>query len=153
MSMAQSPPLVNTNVMISGFTVDGRLIKTYPNWVGPEFFQTMGIPLLRGRYMRAGEAHVVVLSESLARKRWQTEDPIGKEWGKGKDIVVGIVGNTRAMELNNSDATEIYYPPTAESLPKMSILIRTAGAPEDCRQGSSRLPAAPTPSSFHPSRP
>ena len=129
-SMAQSPPLVNTNVMISGFTIDGRLIKTYPNWVGPEFFQTMGIPLLRGRYMRAGEAHVVVLSESLARKRWQTEDPIGKEWGKGKDIVVGIVGNTRAMELNNSDATEIYYPPTAESLPKMSILIRTAGAPD-----------------------
>jgi predicted permease len=129
-SMAQSPPLVNTNVMIMGFTIDGHLIKTYPNWVGPEFFQTMDIPLLRGRYMRAGETHVVVLSESLARKRWPTEDPIGKEWSAGKDIVVGIVGDTRAMELNNSDATEIYYPPSAESLPRMSVLIRTVGVPD-----------------------
>ncbi|NYF89881.1 ABC transporter permease [Tunturiibacter empetritectus] len=129
-SMAQNPPLVNTNVMIQGFHVDGRLIKTYPNWVGPEFFETMGIPLLRGRYMHAGETHVVVLSQSLARKRWPTEDPIGKEWSTGKDTVVGIVGNTRAMELNNSDATEIYYPLSAKSLPRMSVLIRTAGAPD-----------------------
>jgi predicted permease len=129
-SMAQSPPLVNTEVMIQGFHVDGRLIKTYPNWVSPEFFQTMGIPLLRGRYMHAGENHVVVLSQSLARKRWPTEDPIGKEWSTGKDTVVGIVGNTRAMELNNSDATEIYYPLSAKSLPMMSVLIRTAGAPD-----------------------
>lgn len=129
-SMAQNPPLVNTNVMIRGFTINGHLIKTNPNWVGPEFFQTMGIPLLRGRYMRAGETHVVMLSESLARKRWPTEDPIGQEWGTGKDIVVGVVGNTRAMELNNSDATEIYYPPSVESLPEMSVLIKTAGAPD-----------------------
>jgi predicted permease len=130
-SMAQIPPLVNsTDVMIQGFHIDGHVIETYPNWVGPEFFQTMSIPLLRGRYMRAGETHVVMLSESLARKRWLTGDPIGKEWGTGKDIVVGIVGNTRAMDLSNSDATEIYYPPSAESLPNMSVLIRTAGAPD-----------------------
>jgi predicted permease len=128
-SIVQNPPLINEKVMISGFTIDGHLIKTYPNWVGPEFFQTMGIPLLRGRYMRAGETHVVMLSQSLARKRWPTEDPIGKEWSTGKNTVVGIVGNTRAMELNNSDATEIYYPPTAESLPRMSVLVKTTGAP------------------------
>ncbi len=129
-SIAQNPPLINTNVMIMGFTINGHHIKTYPNWVGPEFFQTMGIPLLRGRSMHTGETHVVMLSESLARKRWPTEDPIGKEWSTGKNTVVGIVGNTRAMELNNSDATEIYYPPTTDSLPKMSVLIRTAGAPD-----------------------
>ncbi len=131
MAMVLSPPLINPEVMISGFRVDGRLIKTYPNWVGPDFFETMGIPLLRGRFMREGESHVVMLSESLARKRWPTEDPIGKEWSTGKDTVVGIVGNTRAMELNNSDATEIYYPPTAERMPAMSVLVRTVGAPND----------------------
>jgi predicted permease len=130
-SIVLSPPLVNKYVMISGVTVNGRLIKTYPNWVGPGFFETMGIPLLRGRVMREGESHVVVLSESLARKRWPAEDPIGKEWSKGENTVVGIVGNTRAMELNNSDATEIYYPPTADRLPGMSILVRTAGDPKD----------------------
>jgi ABC-type antimicrobial peptide transport system permease subunit len=72
----------------------------------------------------------VILSESLARKRWPNDDPIGKPWRDGKDIVVGVVGNTRAMELNNTDATEIYYPPTADVLPTMSVLVRTAGDPK-----------------------
>jgi ABC-type antimicrobial peptide transport system permease subunit len=72
----------------------------------------------------------VVLSESLARKRWPHDDPIGKQWKDGKDIVVGVVGNTRAMELNNTDATEIYYPPTEENLPGMYVLVKTAGAPD-----------------------
>jgi hypothetical protein len=89
----------------------------------------MRIPLLRGRYFRAGEKDVVILGESLARKRWPTEDPIGKKWNGGKGIVVGVVGNTRAMELNNTDATEIYYPPTADDFSAMSVLVRAAGDP------------------------
>jgi predicted permease len=128
-SLAVNPPLVNENVMITSIDVEGHRVLIYPNWVGPDFFETMGIPLLRGRTMRAGETHAVMLSESLARKRWPNEDPIGKQWKDGKDIVVGVVGNTRAMELNNTDATEIYYPPSADFLPRMSVLVRTSGAP------------------------
>ncbi len=128
-SIARTPPLVNTEVMMTSIDVDGRRIMIYPNWVGPEFFQTMRIPLLRGRYFRAGEKDAVILGESLARKRWPTEDPIGKQWNGGKGIVVGVVGNTRAMELNNTDATEIYYPPNADDFPEMSVLIRAAGDP------------------------
>jgi ABC-type antimicrobial peptide transport system permease subunit len=115
-------------VRITGIEVGGHRVLIYPNWVGPEFFQTMGIPLLRGRYIKPGDAHVVLVSESLARKRWPHEDPIGKPWKNGKDIVVGVVGNTRAMELNNTDATEIYFPLTAERFPEVSVLVKTAGA-------------------------
>jgi predicted permease len=128
-SMAFDPPLVNDMVMITSIDVDGRKVMIYPNWVGPEFFQTMGIPLVRGRYLRRGEKHAVVLSDSLARKRWPSEDPIGKLWGNSKDVVVGVVGNTRAMELNNTDATEMYYPPTDDFLPGMFVLVKTVGAP------------------------
>ncbi len=128
-SIARIPPLVNTTVMISGIDVDGHRMMIYPNWVGPDFFQTMRIPLLRGRSFRAGEKDVVILGESLARKRWPTEDPIGKEWNGGKGIVVGVVGDTRAMELNNTDATEIYYPPAADDFSAMSVLVRAAGDP------------------------
>ena len=104
-------------------------VLIYPNWVGPEFFQTMRIPLLRGHYFHEGEKNAVILSESLARKRWPSEDPIGKQWEKSNNVVVGVVGNTRAMELNNTDATEIYYPPTADDFPEMSVLVRAAGDP------------------------
>jgi predicted permease len=128
-SIAMNPPLVNKEVMITGIEVNNRRILIYPNWVGPEFFQTMRIPLLRGRYFHAGEKNAVILSESLALKRWPNEDPIGKQWKDGNDVVVGIVGNTRAMELNNTDATEIYYPANTDVLPEMSVLVRTAGDP------------------------
>ena len=128
-SVARIPPLVNTMVMITSIDVAGRRIMIYPNWVSPEFFQTMQIPLLRGRAFREGERNAVILSESLARKRWPNEDPIGKQWEKSKNVVIGVVGNTRAMELNNTDATEIYYPPAADDLPAMSVLVRAAGDP------------------------
>jgi predicted permease len=129
-SIARVPPLVNATVMIASIEVDGRRVMIYPNWVGPEFFQTMRIPLLRGRYFQSGEKNAVILSQSLARKRWPGEDPIGKQWEKGKDIVVGVVGNTRPMELNNTDATEIYSPPAADDFPGMTVLVRAAGDPK-----------------------
>lgn len=127
-SMAFSPPLVNRGVMMTSIDVDGRSVTIYPNWVGPDFFETMGIPLLRGRYLNSADKNAVVLSESLAHKRWPHEDPIGKQWKDSKDIVVGVVGNTRAMEMNNTDATEIYYPATDKELPGMFVLIKTSGA-------------------------
>jgi predicted permease len=127
-SMAMSPPLVNEYVNLTSIDVDGRRVLIYPNWVGPDFFETMGIPLLRGRYLRQGESNVVVLSESLARKRWPGKDPMGKQW-KDSTIVVGVVGNTRAQELNNTDATEMYFPAKAENLPGMTVLVKTTGDP------------------------
>jgi hypothetical protein len=90
----------------------------------------MQIPLLLGRTFRNGEKDAVILSQSLARKRWPGEDPIGKQWEKSNSVVVGVVGNTRAMELNNTDATEIYYPPAADNIPEMSVLVRAAGDPK-----------------------
>ncbi len=128
-SMAQSPPLVNKYVSLTSIDVDGKRVVIYPNWVGGDFFETMSIPLLRGRTLRAGEKDAVVLSESLARKRWPHEDPIGKQW-KDRTIVVGVVGNTRAQELNNTDATEMYFSAGPENLAGMTVLVKTLGDPK-----------------------
>jgi hypothetical protein len=128
-STARVPPLVNTMVMITSIDVAGRRVMIYPNWVSPDFFTTMQIPMLRGRSFRNGEKNAVILSQSLASKRWPGEDPIGKLWEKSDNVVIGVVGNTRAMELNNTDATEIYYPPSSDDFPRMSVLVRAAGDP------------------------
>jgi predicted permease len=128
-STARVPPLVNTMVMITSIDVAGRRVMIYPNWVSPDFFKTMQIPMLRGRSFHNGEKNAVILSQSLASKRWPGEDPIGRQWEKSNNVVVGVVGNTRAMELNNTDATEIYYPPNADDFPRMSVLVRAAGDP------------------------
>ena len=128
-SLARIPPLVNTMVSFTSIDVGNRRILIYPNWVSPEFFQTMQIPLLRGRTFRNGEKNSVLISESLARGRWPNLDPIGKRWEKSNDVVIGVVGNTRAMEFNNTDATEIYYPPAADDFAEMSVLVRAVGDP------------------------
>jgi hypothetical protein len=128
-STPRVPPLVNTMVMITSIDVAGRRVMIYPNWVSPEFFTTMQISMLRGRSFRNGEKNAVILSQSLASKRWPGEDPIGKLWEKSDNVVIGVVGNTRAMELNNTDATEIYYPPSSDDFPRMSVLVRAAGDP------------------------
>jgi hypothetical protein len=80
-------------------------VNIYPNWVGPEFFQTMSIPLLRGRGLLPGELGAVVVSELLARKQWPGEDPFGKQFWQ-KDTVVGVAGNARLNAMNDGDTVE-----------------------------------------------
>ena len=130
-SLAQFPPLVSDEVHMTSIDVKGQRVLIYPNWISPDFFKTMGIPILHGRAFNPNEKDAVIISESLARRRWPNEDPIGKSWKDGKGVVIGVVGNTRAMEMNNTDATEMYYLAESEQLPSMSVLILANGAPEN----------------------
>jgi ABC-type antimicrobial peptide transport system permease subunit len=112
-------------------TVDiaGRSANVYPNWVGTEFFQTMGISLLRGRGLLPGETNAVVVSESLARKQWPGEDPIGKLFWQ-RDTVVGVAGNARMNAMNDGDTMELYWAAQAADMPTMTLVAKTAGASE-----------------------
>jgi predicted permease len=130
-AIAEIPPLVSDEVHLTTIHVDGRQVLIYPNWISPDFFKTMGIPILRGRTFDANDKDSVVISESLARRRWPGQDPIGKRWEDGGEIVIGVAGNTRAMEMNNTDATEMYYLAEPEQLPLMSVLVKATGAPDN----------------------
>lgn len=113
--------------------IGGRAVNIYPNWVDPEFFQTMNIRILRGRIFFPGEKNAVIVSESLARKQWPNQDPLGKPlWhdGASKDIIVGVARNARVKALNDGDAVEAYWPVRAEDMPAMTVVVKTAGAPE-----------------------
>ena len=104
-------------------------MNIYPNWVGPEFFQTMSIPLLRGRGLLPGELGAVVVSESLARKQWPGEDPVGKQFWQ-KDTVVGVAGNARLNAMNDGDTVEAYWAAQAADMPAMTLVVKTVAAPE-----------------------
>jgi len=130
-SIAQFPPLVSEEVHMTSVDVGGQRVLIYPNWISPELFKTMGIPILRGRAFNASDKDTVIISESLARRRWPNEDPIGKSWKDGKSMVIGVAGNTRAMEMNNSDATEMYILAGPEQFSSMCILVKVNGAPDN----------------------
>jgi predicted permease len=126
MSMASNPPLGNRWTVFKT-RVDGKAVNIHFNNVDPQFFQTMAIPILRGRAMVRGDKREIVVSQSLAAAEWPGENPIGKQFSDTKDMVVGVVGNARLVSPEDSDAVEAYRLVQDDLLPSMVVLIRTAG--------------------------
>jgi len=86
---------------------------------GPGYFETMGIPLRRGRFFQESDSrsgtHVAILSEALVRRRFPNVDPIGKRIEFGNmdgDLalltVVGVVGDVRQQSLEKPPEPLIY---------------------------------------------
>jgi len=130
-SSASTPPLGNKTVTI-GLKSAGRLIQIHPNGVEPSYFQTMRIPLLRGRNLMRGDADAVVVSQSLAALGWPGEDPLGKQLDLDdrRFTVVGISANARVAQPEDRDSTEAYFLANAADMPSMVVLVRTSGRPE-----------------------
>ncbi len=105
--------------------------------VTPAYFRTLGIPILRGREFTyqddANAPKRVVVSQSLARRYWPNEDPIGKHitYARRQFVaeVVGLAGDVKTQALE-TDAGMIYYTPYAQfAWPNVSITIRATGDP------------------------
>ena len=104
----------------------------------PGYFETMGIPLLRGRTFneadRADSPDVIIVSKSLAKRFWGDGDPIGRRIKMGSlssnqpwMSVVGVVGEVRHEGLH-AELKPMYYLPLAQrSNRSMTVMVRTAG--------------------------
>jgi predicted permease len=120
----------------------------YYSYVQPNYFQTLGIPLLAGRGFRTQAGHpeaVVILSESAAQLLWPKQNPIGRTLRLGpggqfqmKDEppsdgstyeVIGVAHDTRGVLLNRTDSEQIYVPMPEGRLQDFPLLIRTLGNP------------------------
>ncbi len=90
--------------------------------VSPHYFQTMGIELLQGRQLneqdRSDSPRVIVIGETMARKFWPGEDPLGKRVTMGGPAdapipwleVVGVVRDVRQFELAAEPKPQMYVP-------------------------------------------
>jgi macrolide transport system ATP-binding/permease protein len=77
-------------------------LNRHEDWVSPDYFETMAIPLLRGRTFteRDGEtgAVVAIVSQATAERLWPGEDAIGKRLTNTPPAeIVGVVGNVRNL--------------------------------------------------------
>ncbi|HVW87492.1 MAG TPA: ABC transporter permease, partial [Bryobacteraceae bacterium] len=101
--------------------------------VTPGFFTVLGMPLKRGRLFTERDANgspeVVILSESMARKFWPGQDPIGKRllWGSSghPKTIVGIVGDLRDLAVDIPPGPTMFRPFAQLSDAPMTLLIRT----------------------------
>jgi len=121
--------------------------------VSPDYFSTLGIPLMRGRLLaeqdESGSSHAVVINQSMAERLWPNQDPIGRHildvsdeptpavWNSNAAaVVVGVVSNTHGSNLAGRFGDQVYLPMTStREQPVMYVLLRTrAGASEAAAQ-------------------
>jgi putative ABC transport system permease protein len=126
--------------------------------VSPGYFHAMGIPLLRGRTFDERDTpdspQVVVISDSMARRFWPNDDPIGKRitynraipeertreiGGPGSREIVGIVGDVSHLGLDEKPVPMFYTPQNqVPSFHTMTLVIRTQADPSALASGVRR---------------
>jgi predicted permease len=117
------------------------LVSTQFNIVGPEYFKTLGIPVLRGRSFTTAEASadtktaVAILDKAAAAKLWPNQDAVGRHikmvYGEGTkkhDVeVVGVVGETQDTIFGGDSRAHLYVPIGQEYQADMNIHLKLAG--------------------------
>ena len=115
-------------------TTTGRILVQV-NTVGTGYFQTIGIPILRGRdFTRADTAmspKVVVVNETMAKQFWKGEEPLGKRFKFfGDQDFTTVVGVAKDSKYNGvaEDAQNFIYQPMAQNYtPQATLHVRSAG--------------------------
>lgn len=141
-----SLPLTDSN-LISGIELEGAQGRDGSNRsvaafrvVSPDYFETLRIPLVRGRYFSAGDdsrnPEVVIINQAMARRLWPGQDPLGKRlkldaanpaWRQ----IVGVVGSVHFAGPSREPGAEVYVPQAQNPLQQVSLVVRTAGDPKD----------------------
>ncbi len=106
--------------------------------VGPDIFQTLGIPLVAGRYFTRydtpGSAQVAIVSEGFARRFFPNQQAVGKriaqsgpELGNSWREIVGVVGNVKYLG-QTVDTDPAYYLPLAQAYgSRVFLVVRATG--------------------------
>ena len=103
------------------------------NRVDPQFLDTMGMRLVRGRNFRQGESGVALVNEATARLLWPDQDALGKTlpWEPPGQTVIGIVQNASTGYVGNLEPLEFYLPSSRGDAPDSVLLVRVSGSPRD----------------------
>lgn len=121
-------------------TAPGEMPSTISQIVTPDFFAALRIPLLKGRLFSTEDARdslpVAVISETMARRNWPSQDPIGKHVKLGSRdshqpdrLIVGVVGDIKPNVLNNVPDPTTYVPLTQAPPLSSSFVLRTTTDP------------------------
>ena len=110
--------------------------------ITPDYVRAMSIPVLRGRALTpqdiAEAPLVVMISESMARKYWPNEDPVGKrtrfyfsapEAERPWRTVVGIVPDVKQYGLDTAGTPALYVPQLQMPQSTLTLVVRTRTEP------------------------
>jgi predicted permease len=123
-------------VTVDGYTRQGgEELMTYYNQVGPAYFETLGIPILRGRGITVRDTSaapaVAVINETMARRYWAGRDPIGGtfRFGRGPVTVVGVARDGKYSRLSEEPRNYVYLPALQNYRPDLLLHVKTDADP------------------------
>jgi putative ABC transport system permease protein len=117
---------------------DQQPIADY-NTVSPDYFATMGIPIVAGRAFTAADdqdaAPVAIVDETMAEQLWRGADPVGSRLqAKGRWLlVVGVARPIKSRNFMEARQPYFYVPLRQNPLPVLALQIRTALGPAALR--------------------
>jgi putative ABC transport system permease protein len=147
-SVTSSLPL-SGDASSTGLAVEGRARETGKtpmgviHSVGVDYFRALGVSVRRGREFDARDdlsgPPVLIVNETLARRLFPNEDPLGKRiepsfstvGNGGMREIVGVVADTRHTGPRDEPTLEIYFPQAQMPMDSMSVVIRASGDPHN----------------------
>ena len=145
-SYGDSLPLTGFGMIRRGFEIEGRPpleIDQQPevaiNTVGPGYFETLGIRVVRGRSFEESDTAeslpVAVVDEAMARGFWGDEDPVGRRFRSGPEgspwiTVIGVVGPVKHEGRESARERAVLYQPWQQRAQLSGFLaVRTRSEP------------------------
>jgi predicted permease len=115
----------------------GRGMLVQVNYIGPRFFETLGIPLQQGRDFADTDSEkapqVVIINEAMANRFWPDQDAIGKRFKFFGDQdyrqVVAIARDSKINSLTEPRRPFVYAPMLQEYAPQVTLEVRTSSDP------------------------
>lgn len=126
---------------IPGYTAPGTQVDVYRHLVGPEYFQTLNIPIVLGRAVTNHDTQTstksLVVNETLVRKYLHGDNPLGKHMVYGKNgrmgafEIVGVAKDVKYGTIRDDAPPTAYWPYLQSTLVpgQMTYLVRTQGEP------------------------
>jgi putative ABC transport system permease protein len=143
-ALALTFPLNAGQPFSQSFSIEGRVLANEDlrpqaeiRIASPDYFLTIGVPLLRGRTFtaddRPGSLPVAVINQSMARRHWADGNPLGarisNDGGQSWATIVGVVGDVRQYGLDREPVDEVYVPHTQAPILGGRLLLQTQGDP------------------------
>jgi putative ABC transport system permease protein len=110
--------------------------------ISHDYLKAMGVPVLKGRLFNENDPNDakgrVIINDTMARRHWPGEDPIGRHvqihWDTQEDEVIGVVGDVKHTGLDGEVRAMTYWPVARYPYNSMTFAVRTReGAPQVVR--------------------
>lgn len=140
-STVRRVPLTLGGSSSTSFTAEGYTpakdeeLMAFLNYVGPDYFRTLGTPLTAGRDFQVSDnaqaQPVVVINETLAQRYYAGRDPVGRRFTVGRKnyTVIGVAKDSKFQALDEPPAPFFWLTTLQEHTSETNFLVRTQGDP------------------------